>query len=119
MVYRAHKYLKAEMAAQGLEVPAWGTMWKWAKEHEDVISRIDAHEKRDMDRLASEVSLASAEKMLTAIEEDEKVSHAQRAMDYGISMDKVIGLAKVGQAGTVQAVQVNIIDSKGEKIDQV
>jgi hypothetical protein len=90
-------------------------MYMWAKENEDVIARIDAHGKRDMERLAGEVALSSAEKMLIAIE-DEKVSHAQRAMDYGISMDKVIGLAKVGQAGPVQAIQINITDSKGEAV---
>ena len=119
LVYRAHNALKAEMATEGLVAPAWSTIWQWAKEHEDVIARIDAHGKRDMDRLAGEVALASAEKMLTAIEDDPKVAHAQRAMDYGISMDKVIGLAKAGQVGPATAIQINITDSKGESIGEV
>ena len=116
VIYRAHNILKAEMGAWGFKAPVWSAMYMWAKENEDVIARIDAHGKRDMDRIAGEVALASAEKMLTAIEDDGKVAHSQRAMDYGISMDKVIGLAKVGQAGPTTAIQINVT-SGGKKLE--
>jgi hypothetical protein len=108
VVYRAYNRLKAEMAAEGLKAPAWDCIWRWAKADDDVIAHLGSHEKRDMERVSAEVTLASAAKMLTAIEEDEKVSHAQRTLDYGISMDKVIGLYKVGQAGQQLNVQFNL-----------
>lgn len=106
-IYRAHNALKAEMAAAGLEAPVWSTMWEWAKGAEDVIARLDGNEKRDWMRLSSEVMTASGQKMLSAIEDDEKVTHAQRAMDYGIATDKVVALVNAGSKAPQMAVQFN------------
>ncbi len=96
-------------------IPAWSTMCEWARAHKDVISRIHADRKRDMVALGFDASMASGQRMLEVLP---NLPASQIAVPHGIVWQRQTDLLR-DQVGPSTAIQINITDSKGEKIGEV
>ncbi len=106
----AWRKLKVELEKWGQLVPGFTTIKEWGKADKDVIAAIQPHEKRDIGETFQDVAEDYAEAM---IEARPHLSHSQIPVSYGIAADKPIAWAKAGVAASVQAIQINITDSKG------
>jgi hypothetical protein len=105
-VYRGYKALAAEFEARGIRGPAYSTIWKWVSEREEVISRIDTHEKRKMSAISGEVAVDAAERMLEALP---NLSDSQIPVAYGIAMQKRTEWENAGSKVPAVAVQFNLV----------
>lgn len=116
-IHLAQLALERELRAEDKDaiVPAWSTLCEWARAHEDVISHVHRDRKRDMVALGFDASMASGQRMLQALP---NLPDSQIAVPHGIIWQRQTDLLKDGPAN-VQAIQINITDSKGEKIDEV
>lgn len=116
-VHTAQLRLEAEMKAEDKDAlcPAWDTMLMWARQHKDVIQGIHGDRKRDMVALGFDASMASGQRMLKAIP---NLPDSQVAVPHGIVWQRQTDLLK-DETGNVQAIQINITNSKGEKISEV
>ena len=65
--------------------------------------------------LASDVASAASQRMIQALP---NLSDSQMPVAYGIAMQRRTDWDKVGQAGPSTAIQINITDSKGDKIGE-
>lgn len=116
-IHLAQLQLEREMQDEDKDVvvPAWSTMCEWARANKDVISQIHRDRKRDMVALGFDASMASGQRMLGALP---NLPDSQVAVPHGIIWQRQTDLLR-DQVGAGVAVQINITDSKGEKIDQV
>ena len=108
-----HRRLRAEFEAWGLPCPEYETMWLWAKQDKECYDAVTGDKKRDMVALSSEVAQEAAGRMIRALP---GLSDSQIPVAYGIAMQRRTDWDKVGQAGAVQAVQINIT-SGGKKLE--
>ncbi len=115
-IHQAQIQLGVELRARDKDAicPGWSTLLDWAREEKNVIARIHADRKRDMMALGYDACMVSGQRMLEALP---KLPDSQIAVPHGIVWDKQIALLKDGTA-SLTAIQINITDSKGEKIDQ-
>lgn len=104
-VWRAYNVMREQLKAKGLKGPAFSTIWEWVNNREDVISRIEAHEKRKMVNISSEVAVFAAERMLTALP---GLSDGQVPVAYGIAMQRRTDWESAGQRGNQLNVQFNL-----------
>ena len=116
-IHRAQLQLQVELRAEDKDAvcPAWSTMMEWAREDKDVIARIHSDRKRDMVALGFDASMASGQRMLDVIP---SLPDSQVAVPHGIIWQRQTDLLKE-EHGVIQAVQINITDSKGERIEEV
>ena len=114
-VAQAHRRLRAEFEPWGLTCPGYETLWLWVKQSEECYAAVTGDKKREMVALSSEVAQEAAGRMIRALP---GLSDSQIPVAYGIAMQRRTDWDKTGQAGNIQAIQINITDSKGEKIDQ-
>lgn len=108
--------LGAELELGGMPVPTYQTVWAWAREDKECYEAVLGPKKREMVALSSEVASEAAQRMIQALP---GLSDSQMPVAYGIAMQRRTDWDKTDQAGNVQAIQINITDSKGEKIDEV
>lgn len=108
-----HRRLKHELEGWGLPCPDYHSVWNWAKQSEECLQAVTGDRKREMVALASDVASAASERFLGALP---SLSDSQMPVAYGIAMQRRTDWDKVGQPGTVQAVQINIT-SGGKKLE--
>lgn len=106
VMFQGYKALVREMADQGLVAPDYSTVWHWVREREDVMSRIQATEKREMVGLSQEVAVAASGRMLEALPE---LSHSQIPVAYGIAMQRRTDWENAGSKAPQMAVQFNFV----------
>ena len=112
-VARAHRRLKAELEGWGTVAPDYHTVWEWAKAHEECYQAVTGDRKREMLALSSDVASTYASRMLDAAP---NLHDSQIPVAYGIAMQRRTDWDKVGQAGAVAAVQINI-SAGGKKVE--
>lgn len=111
-VYRGSKALAAELAVQGKKGPAYSTIWQWVADREDVIARLDTHEKRKMTVISGEVAMDAAERMLEALP---GLSDGQVPVAYGIAMQRRTDWESAGNKTPQMAVQFNLVTREKER----
>ena len=111
-----HRRLKHELEGWGLPAPEYETVWLWTKQSEECLEAVTGDRKREMVALASDVASAASQRMIKALP---GLSDSQLPVAYGIAMQRRTDWDKTGQAGPQTAIQINITDSKGEKIGEV
>jgi len=111
-VAEAWRVLQREMTEgeEGL-VPDYKTVWMWARQHEDVIRHIQTNRKREMQAIASDVAVETADRALRALE---GLSDGQVYVPYGIAMQRVTDLYS-DRGGPVAAVQFNLVTRRKEE----
>lgn len=108
--------LRAELELGSLPCPEYETVWQWCKNDKECYEAVTGDKKRDMVALSSEVAQEAAGRMIRALP---GLHDSQIPVAYGIAMQRRTDWDKVGQAGPSTAIQINITDSKGAKIDEV
>lgn len=101
----AYRTLKAELEAKKELAPSFNTIMRWGHTDKDVMALMEAREKGGPGETFQAVADDYAEAM---VEARPHLSYSQIPVAFGIAADKPIAWAKVGQAGTVQAVQFNV-----------
>lgn len=110
-----HRRLRAELELGGMPCPEYETVWMWVKQSKECYEAVTGPKKREMVAISEDVASEAAGRMIRALP---GLSDSQIPVAYGIAMQRRTDWDKVGQAGNVQAVQINITDSKGESIGQ-
>ena len=111
-----HRRLKHELEGWGLPVPDYHSVWLWAKQSEECYTAVTGDRKREMVSLASDAASAASLRFLEALP---GLSDSQLPVAYGIAKQRRTDWDNTDQAGNVQAIQINITDSKGESIGEV
>ena len=108
--------LRAEMESGDMPVPDYHTVWQWTRDDEECYQAVTGPKKREMIAISEDVAVLAAERFMQAIP---NLSDGQTAVPYGIAMQKRTEWDRVAGPGNIQAIQINIHDSKGERIDEV
>lgn len=108
-----HRRLRAELELGGMPCPEYETVWLWCKQDKECYEAVTGPRKREMVALSSEVASEAAGRMIQALP---RLSDSQIPVAYGIAMQRRTDWDKVGQAGSVQAVQFNVTVG-GKKVE--
>jgi len=116
-VAQGHKRLKAELGAWGkAPCPSYEIVWLWVKQSEECFAAVTTDRKREMVALASDAASAATGRLLEALP---GLSGSQMPVAYGIAMQRRTDWEKAGQPNPMTAIQINLMGSDGEKIEQV
>ncbi len=108
--------LRAELAPLDKPVPsAHDTLWLWAKKQDDLITRIRADKREEIIAISGEVAIATAEGFLETYSD---LYPYQRALVYGIAMDKRTNWESAGKKANMLNVQFNLV-TRGQEPDAI
>lgn len=108
-VRQAHRMLQAEMETQGLPVPAYETLWLWARQSEECYQALTGESKRELVSIATDAARAWGANMIELADSDAAIKPTEVGINYGISMQRRTDWESAGSKGSQLNVQFNLV----------
>ncbi len=106
-VRHAHRLLSTELEVQGLPVPAYETLWLWAKQSEECYTALTGESKREMVAISTDAARAWGANMIELADSDAAMRPTEVGINFGILMQRRTDWENAGTKAPQVAVQFN------------
>lgn len=107
-VREAYRLLKQE-AKPDVPVPAYETLWMWARQSEECLLAVTHETKRELVAISTDAATAWGANMVELADNPQGLKPTEIGINYGIAMDKRTAWENAGNKAPQMAVQFNLV----------